>query len=228
MKIGLIIDAILILIVVINIISGRIKGMVKVLRGFLVPILAILLAMALNTPATNYIQGMNAFDKIENKVAEIVSEKTPAAGNSNVENLTPAEKESVGNLLGQFGVPKEESDALLNGNATQNGRQAILDMINRAIAKALAYVCVFVIAVIVLSIFFAILGAIFRNALLRHADHLLGTFVGGLRGILLVGVIVFLLNKASAFLYAIFPTLQLYFAESRIFTFLSRWLDILL
>ncbi len=227
MKIGLIIDAILILIVIINIISGRIKGMVKVLRGFLVPILAILLAMAFHTPATNYIQGMNAFDKIENKVSEIVAEKVPASDTSDVENLTSAEKESVGNLLGQFGVSEEESNALLNGNAN-HGRQAILDLINHAIAKALAYIAVFIIAVILLSILFAILGGIFRNALLRHADHLLGTVIGGLKGILLVFVIVFVANKASAFLYAIFPSLQFYLSQSRIFTFLSRWMEILL
>ncbi len=229
MKIGLIIDAILILIVIINIINGRIRGMVKVLRGFLVPILAILLAVSLNGPATETVREMEFFDKIETKVSELVAEKVPSFSTSaDTSSLTPQERAELEALLGQFDMTEEEKNSILGGNSAQTTKDALQELINNAIARGIAYLGVFLLAVLVLSILFAILGAIFKNALLRHADHVLGTVVGGLRGVLLVCVIVFVVDKASALIFTIFPTMQTYLEASRLFGWVSRFLNFIL
>ncbi len=222
-KIGLFIDLGLILFFVINLIIGRVKGMVKILRGFLVPILAILLAYSLNGMVSTAVQERDFFDKIEVKVDQMIDEKLPTIGDGAFQ-LSDYDRANMIALMNQFGVDQETQEQILN-QVDISPKEALAEMIDHAIAKAIAYVVVFVGAVLVLSILFFFLGLIFKNALLRPADKLFGMIVGGLRGVVIVMILIYVLQKLNVVLFAVFPELGDYLANSRITTFLSRALQ---
>ncbi len=219
-QIGLWIDLGLILFFIINIIIGRVKGMVKILRGFLVPILAILLASSLSGSVSMIVQQQSFFDSVERKVDHMIDDKLPMIGEEGDE-LSDYERAAMVALMNEFGVDEKSQEAILN-QSQQNSKQALAELINHAIAKAIAYVVVFVAAVIVLLILFFLLGLIFKNALLRPADKLFGMIIGGLRGILVAMILVFVLDKLNVVLFAVFPELGDYLTNSYITTFLRK------
>ncbi len=225
MKIALIVDIALVGIVIVSTILGRISGMVKTLKGLVAPVLAVVLAISLNSVITPVVERMPFFPTIETKVSSIIDDKMPdmPENSEGAAELTEEEKQQLCDIFEQFGMDSQSAlDAVLRGEGG-NQKEALNRMVSHAIARAIAYVAVFVVARILLAILFAILGVIFKSDALKGVNHSLGTVIGALRGVVFLLILSFLLQKAANMFYAAWPKLSEIVADSYLVPFLAKW-----
>ena len=142
-KIGWIIDIALILLVLIHTIVGRHRGMVKTLKGLVAPVIAVMLAISLNSAVTAWIEGMTLFDKVEQKVDAVIGEKIGSQEEieADATNLTEEQKKALKDIFDQFGIDSEEAlDAVTEGK-TASRRAAVVETVSHTIARAIATLC---------------------------------------------------------------------------------------
>ncbi len=225
MKIALIIDIALVAFLIISTVIGRISGMVKTLKGMVAPVVAILLTISLNPVVTPVVEKMPFFLTVETKISAILDDKLPdmPQDSESAADLTESEKQQLKDMFEQFGMDSEAAmDAVLQGEGG-NQKEALHSLIIHAVARAIAYVSVFIIARILLAILFAILGMIFKSEALKGVNRSLGTVVGALQGFVLLLVISFLLQKGANMVYGTWPSLSEIVAESYLVPFFAKW-----
>ncbi len=232
-NLGIILDLACLVFVIISIVVGRAKGMVKMLRGVLVPLLAVLCAILLNATVTPIIEEQHFFGKIEDKVSTIVIEKLPSLPASGTQGLSAEQRTDLEKLLAPFGVELDDALGAVEEGRTQapvttskqTAWQPFIDTICHAIAKAMAYVFVFLGVMLVLQILFYLLGLVFRLPVLKGINRTVGTLLGAAKGILIVMFLSFFLHKMGTTLYAVSPTLCEGIHDSHIISALGNWLS---
>jgi uncharacterized membrane protein required for colicin V production len=228
-RVGLIIDLCAVGFVLFCALRGRAKGMVKVLRGVVVPMLAVYFAITLNATVTPTVQEQHFFKKIEVKTEAVLLEKLPTLPTGDSVRLSKEEKEKLEDTLSPFGIKADQAIATVEeAAAAQAGKLSwdpLVDRVCGAIARAIAYVAVFLGAVVLLHILFHLVGFVFKFPILRGLNRTAGMLLGLTKGLLTVLFVSFFLHKMGATLYTVSPSFGEGVNDSYIIAWLGSWLS---
>jgi uncharacterized membrane protein required for colicin V production len=228
-KIGWIIDIALVLLVLIQAVLGRHRGMVKTLKGMLAPVLAVMLALTLNPMVTGWVENMGAFDSVEQWVEDLVGDKldTPEdlPSDAEMQELTEEQKAQLTDMFAQFGMDADQALSMITQGENGNRKETVVNLITHTIARAIAYAVTFLGAMILLLILFSILGLIFNSAALKDANRLLGTVLGAVKGFVFVLIISFIAQKVATMLCMAVPKLLEYVNASHLIPCFAKWIQ---
>ena len=171
----MIVDLIILVIVILSIILGRHKGLTVCLVNFFSLIIALVVALMLYKPVSNYLY-----------------EKTPVGENVKQvikQNIPMSEEEFQ---IGEDSILPEAMKNYINDqaqNANQTKDEAIENVsteLSKEIINIISFVIIFIVVRIALLLVKVISKIITKLPILKQIDHLGGAIVGAVEGIILV------------------------------------------
>ena len=171
----MIVDLIILVIVILSIILGRHKGLTVCLVNFFSLIIALVVALMLYKPVSNYLY-----------------EKTPVGENVKQvikQNIPMSEEEFQ---IGEDSILPEAMKNYINDqaqNANQTKDEAIENVsteLSKEIINIISFVIIFIVVRIALLLVKVISKIITKLPILQQIDHLGGAIVGAVEGIILV------------------------------------------
>ena len=171
----MIVDLIILVIVILSIILGRHKGLTVCLVNFFSLIIALVVALMLYKPVSNYLY-----------------EKTPVGENLKQvikQNIPMSEEEFQ---IGEDSILPEAMKNYINDqaqNANQTKDEAIENVsteLSKEIINIISFVIIFIVVRIALLLVKVISKIITKLPILKQIDHLGGAIVGAVEGIILV------------------------------------------
>ncbi len=171
----MIVDLIILVIVILSIILGRHKGLTVCLVNFFSLIIALVVALMLYKPVSNYLY-----------------EKTPVGENVKQvikQNIPMSEEEFQ---IGEDSILPEAMKNYINNqaqNANQTKDEAIENVsteLSKEIINIISFVIIFIVVRIALLLVKVISKIITKLPILKQIDHLGGAIVGAVEGIILV------------------------------------------
>lgn len=193
---SILLDAGIILLFAIFIVSGLKRGLVRSLIGFVATVIAIVLSMYLSKIASifiydNFIKNnllVQINDILNEYVGRDLNEKTAAVFNELPKMLS--------NTLMFCGVTSNVVGDVIE-NSTGNASYELVKLFSPTIISVIRTILVpfiFVVIYTPLNFLNRIIGRIFKVPGLRQIDQVLGAIIGALKGFLLIVLITFLLK----------------------------------
>ncbi len=229
MRLALILDLGALIFICLSVLFGRIKGMIKSLRGIVVPIIAVILAISLRDSVAPVVQRQPFFEKAQTKIEAIVIDRLPPLPTWGIEQNSLSEQQwkQLERVLTPFGIDAEEALQGMQQRPTKTSQDALMEMVSFSVARAIAFLIVFLLATLALYLLFALLSAVFTLPLLKPLNRNLGTVFGLVRGLVVVGVLSLLLYKLSATIYSMMPDFAQGLQESFVVNRVGGWLSTL-
>lgn len=194
------------------IISGAMKGFIKIAIGIAGTILAIIIAYSFASSVGSVINDKFMHPMMKQTVADSISSALPEGGkNATVDDIQSMLDDSPAFLtaiLGTFGVNKDTVEERLEQLESENIAKGLIDRFASSVAATfshkvsyvLAFVLLFVVALVAVRVAGWLLGVFFELPVFSTANHLLGGCVGLVNGVLLVFVFCVAVTLLSPFL----------------------------
>ena len=190
---SVIVDLILILIIAISVFEGYKRGLIGSIAGTLSIIVAVSGAFLFLTPTAKFID--------EKYVNSYVSEKTASTINVDFEQINQNEllekvesqKDKILDVAEKFGIKRSDAESVIKKAKEKTDKTEIMTTMTAPMAdkisRLLAFAVLFVGLSIVLKIIIIIVNSILKLPILKETNRLLGLALGGIKGILIVGII---------------------------------------
>ena len=236
-----ILDAVIIAIIAAGFIIGWNRGFVKSAMSLLSSLIALVLASVFTERTAAWLNGKYVYPFVSSKVEQAISGITGAGENAlDVNTLLRDAPESFTRLLNTFGIRLETMKADLSSAMEAGGetlKKAVIDYIaapaSRVFSTAVAFLCLFLVFLLVLKLVSLLLEAVMRLPVLKTMNAFLGLVFGGIAGILIAWGFSAALARLMPTLSALYPnavseaTVQntvilRFLAENSIITVLNR------
>lgn len=173
-----ILDLIFLLIVAIFVFISVKKGFVRSLIEVVGYVLAIVLAISISTPSSNYIYDKAIEPGLITSINNAIEEKSDAA----IEGLP----EFIKGILNNTDI-FTDIENILSGDKVTSIAQEISEIVKPiaiSVLKTILSIVIFVILLIVVSILAKIINSMFKGVVLGTANKVLGAALGGVKGII--------------------------------------------
>lgn len=219
--VGIILDIILVLIVFLFARKGKKDGFAKTLVGFLGFFVAVILAVTLCKPVSNFVYSSFLQKPVETAIQTTISEQVEGVpqkylnGNAIVSQLEKTLEDAPSFIKKAINVEEkrqeysEKLNQITNNNATQISQKVTETIVKPpliAVLSGVVFVVLFLVLMLICKIITKALGLVNKLPLLGEINALLGGFVGVLEGIivvLIINVLITLLVGESGSLFSI-------------------------
>jgi len=194
------------------IISGAMKGFIKIAIGIAGTILAIIIAYSFASSVGGVLNDKFMHPMMKQTVADSISSALPEGGkNATIDDIQDMLDDSpafLSAILNTFGVNKDTVEERLTELGTENITKGLVDRFASAVASTfshkvsyvLAFIALFVVALVAVRIAGWLLGVFFELPVFSTANRILGGCLGMVNGVLLVFVFCVAVTLLSPFL----------------------------
>lgn len=233
--IGIIIDAVIVAVSVLIVVTSRKRGAVKTIMSLLSGVAALLLSYAFTPVLSAYLKNKFFLEKFAKSIMDTVASLS-SAGKDAAENVIYDVSRLVENsqflsVVEKYGGDPDKIGDTLSAvtdtgyTAVEQVSYAVADPIAKAVSDVVAFGAIFVISLIVLKIVTLIVSAVFKLPVLKTLDKTLGGIFGIITAVLFVLVFAMVVNTVSDVLTgaasATFP--ENFPEKSLILRFLSKY-----
>ncbi len=203
---AIILDAIIVLIIAVNVILGIKKGFIKTAYSFLKFAVSAVCAFIFAKPVAAIIKATQFYKNTETDLKERFIDYI-ASENLDLSSAIAENKEKLDELLSKIGLSFEKFMGNVEESLAQSSTEAAGDLaehiitpICSALATAVAFIAVFIVASIVLWLVMKILNLVASAPIISQFNSLLGGVAGVVVASLLVFVLIMLVSAATPFL----------------------------
>lgn len=220
-----IIDWVIVGVLVLFLIIGIAQGFVKQLMNFAKSFVAIVAAFFLTRPVANILASTGLYDFFNGKIGPVVIDKFPGTASVAVSDISS--QEEIQNALNESGVGKFITKILANVFKAENFgdaeylNDAVTNAFTITVLKVIAFIGLFILALIVLKILLKILEDIVdTSAVAKFFDKVLGLGFGALKGAVLISLIALVAGILAKYVTGIgtFFTDKLFLADDNVMT----------
>lgn len=200
-----IVDIVIAVILLVSVLVGRKRGLVKTLFGCLSLVAAIVVAAMFGSYAGDLIKETEFFEGISENVARDISEYFDKTAKKGVENITSSdldlEASPAGSLLVRLGIDSGGLEKAYIGALEKGAENVKADVVNavqgpvlECLADAMGTLAVFILSLIALKLLSYVFDGIAKLPILSTVNKFGGLLAGAVSGVLLVFVLCMILN----------------------------------
>ncbi|MGI6107237.1 MAG: CvpA family protein [Lachnospiraceae bacterium] len=185
-------------ILLISMISGGKKGLVKVLFSLAAAVVTILIVMAFEKPFENFLrENTGMYDFLETQVSGFVQERVSSAQSAAGNSLT--------SQMDALSLPAVVSDAILTAVESAGAKTAsavtaaITAALTGIVFTAAAWLILFVAVRIAVSLVGMVLNAVVKLPVLRQVNAVAGAMIGLFFGLVVVWLVFLLITACTGF-----------------------------
>lgn len=194
------------------VISGAMKGFVKIAIGIAGTILAIIIAYSFAPALGGVVNDKFMHPMMKQTVSDSISSALPNGGKNatadDLQKMLNDSPEFLTAVLSTFGISKTSIKERLGELETENITKGLVDRFSSTVASTfshkvsyvLSFIVLFLVALVAVRIAGWLLGVFFELPVFSAANHLLGGCIGLVNGVLMVFVFCVAVTLLSPFL----------------------------
>lgn len=233
--VGLIIDALIIVVAVLIVVSGRKRGAVKTIMSLVSGVASFLVACTFTPALSVWLQEKFFLDKlaqgIMKTVASLAQSGKDAAQNIIYDVSGLMENSQFLSVLEKYGADPDKTASTISGisdtthAAVEKVSYAVAEPISKTVSDIAAFVVLFVLSLLVLKLITFVISKVFQLPVLRTLDRTLGLVFGVITAVFFILVFAMIINNVADILTTAAPaTFPENFPEkSLILRFLSKY-----